>query len=104
MTSPRSASDSISAQEFQTAYRNYVDRMRGQISPEMLRAFRFDRQIMDALVIRHVITEEAKRLGLECLSRRNRTEDSRESRFPRKRHVYRPGSLSGDPRPEQSHR
>src|SRR2546422_9839274 len=56
--------DSVSAKEFQTAYRNYVDRMRGQINPEMLRAFRFERQIMDALVIRHVMTEEAKRLGL----------------------------------------
>jgi peptidyl-prolyl cis-trans isomerase D len=56
--------DSISAREFQSAYRNYVDRMRGQINPEMLKAFRFDRQIMDALVTRHVITEEAKRLGL----------------------------------------
>src|SRR5262250_784383 len=56
--------DSVSAKEFQAAYRNYVDRMRGQIKPEMLKAFRFDRQIMDALVTRHVITEEAKRLGL----------------------------------------
>src|SRR5215471_5053942 len=56
--------DSISAHEFQAAYRNYVDRMRGQLSPEMLKAFRFDRQIMDALVTRHVMTEEAKRLGL----------------------------------------
>src|SRR5689334_19160869 len=55
--------DSISSREFQAAYRNYVDRMRGQINPEMLRAFRFERQIMDALVTRHVITEEAKRLG-----------------------------------------
>jgi peptidyl-prolyl cis-trans isomerase D len=56
--------DTISAREFQTAYRNYVDRMRGQINPEMLKAFRFDRQILEALVTRHVITEEAKRLGL----------------------------------------
>src|SRR5215471_15659723 len=60
--------DSVSAHEFQTAYRNYVDRMRGQINPEMLRAFRFERQIMDALVVRHVITEEAKRLGLNASS------------------------------------
>src|SRR5436190_13066432 len=57
--------DSISAREFQTAYRNYVDRMRGQITPEMMRAFHFERQIMDALVERHVITEEAKRIGLD---------------------------------------
>src|SRR5438093_666055 len=56
--------DSISSREFQSAYRNYVDRMRGQLNPEMLRAFRFERQIMDALVTRHVMTEEAKRLGL----------------------------------------
>lgn len=56
--------DSISAREFQTAYRNYIDRMRSQINPEMLRAFRFERQILDALVTRKVITEEAKRLGL----------------------------------------
>src|SRR5262245_22287248 len=55
----------VSAREFQTAYRNYVERMRGQITPEMMRAFHFERQIMDALVVRHVITEEAKRLGLD---------------------------------------
>src|SRR5438067_4110119 len=58
--------DSISSHEFQSAYRNYIDRMRGQLNPEMLRAFRFDRQIMDALVTRHVMTEEAKRLGLNA--------------------------------------
>jgi peptidyl-prolyl cis-trans isomerase D len=58
--------DSITAHEFQAAYRNYIDRMRGQLSPEMLKAFRFDRQIMDALVTRHVMTEEAKRLGLNA--------------------------------------
>src|SRR5215510_10228958 len=60
--------DSVSAREFQSAYRSYVDRMRGQLNPEMLRAFRFERQIMDALVVRHVITEEAKRLGLNVSS------------------------------------
>jgi peptidyl-prolyl cis-trans isomerase D len=57
-------SDTISAKEFQSAYKNYVDRLRGQVNPEMMRAFRFDRQIMDALVQQHVETEEAKRLGL----------------------------------------
>jgi len=58
--------DSISAREFQTAYRNYIDRMRGQLTPEMLRAFRFEHQIMDALVMRHVMTEQARRLGLNA--------------------------------------
>jgi peptidyl-prolyl cis-trans isomerase D len=57
-------SESVTAREFQAAYKNYVDRMRGQINPEMLKAFRFDRQIMDALIRNHVINEEAKRLGL----------------------------------------
>jgi peptidyl-prolyl cis-trans isomerase D len=57
-------SETITAREFQSAYKNYVDRMRGQVNPEMMKAFRFDRQIMDALVTRHVIIEEAKRLGL----------------------------------------
>jgi len=58
--------DSISAHEFQTAYRNYIDRMRGQLTPEMLRAFRFERQIVDALIMRHVMTEHARRLGLNA--------------------------------------
>jgi len=58
--------DSISAREFQTAYRNYIDRMRGQLTPEMLRAFRFEHQIMDALVMRHVMTEQARRFGLNA--------------------------------------
>ena len=58
-------SASISAREFQAAYRNYVERMRGQITPEMMKAFHFERQILDALVSRHVVTEEAKRLGLD---------------------------------------
>jgi len=58
-------SESITAREFQNAYRNYVDRMKGQITPEMMRAFHFERQILDNLVLRHVVTEEAKRLGLD---------------------------------------
>src|SRR5262245_13327787 len=58
-------SQTITAREFQNAYRNYVDRMRGQITPDMMRAFHFERQILDNLVLRHVITEEAKRLGLD---------------------------------------
>src|SRR5262249_10548039 len=54
----------VSAKEFQTAYRNYIERMRSQLSPEMLKAFRFDRQILDSLISRHVMMEEAKHLGL----------------------------------------
>jgi peptidyl-prolyl cis-trans isomerase D len=54
----------VSAKEFQAAYRNYLERMRSQLSPEMLKAFRFDRQILDALITRHVMMEEARRLGL----------------------------------------
>jgi len=57
-------SQTVSAKEFQSAYHNYMSRMSGQISPEMLKAFRFERQIMDSLVMRRVISEEAKRVGL----------------------------------------
>ena len=46
--------ESITAKEFQTAYRSYIDRIRSQLKPEMLKAFRFDKQIMDSLVLRHV--------------------------------------------------
>jgi peptidyl-prolyl cis-trans isomerase D len=59
---------SVTAREFQMAYRGYVDRMRAQnpgFTADMMRAFRFDRQIMNALVARHVVTEEARRLGLD---------------------------------------
>ena len=55
----------VTAREFQTAYRNYVNQMRSQITPEMMRAFRFETQIVNALVDRYVIVAEAKRLGLD---------------------------------------
>src|SRR2546430_11173057 len=57
--------EKVSAKEFQSAYRNYLERMRAQLSPEMLKAFRFDRQILDALISRHVMLEEGRRLGLQ---------------------------------------
>src|SRR5438093_12762006 len=40
--------DSISYHESQSAYRNYIDRMRRQLNQEIRRAFRFGRQIMAA--------------------------------------------------------
>src|SRR5262249_37432392 len=60
--------ENISAREFQTAYRSYIDRIRSQLKPEMLKAFRFDKQIMDSLFLRHVISENACRLGLAVSS------------------------------------
>jgi peptidyl-prolyl cis-trans isomerase D len=41
--------------------------MRGQITPEMMRAFRFERQIIDSLIDRLVVIEEAERLGLTVM-------------------------------------
>src|SRR5438552_16859363 len=58
-------SENISAREFQSEYRDYVNRMRGQVTPEMMRAFHFERQILDNLVERYVTRVEAKRLGLD---------------------------------------
>jgi peptidyl-prolyl cis-trans isomerase D len=57
--------ETITAREFQNAYRNYLNNVRGQLNPEMLRAFRFEQQILDSLVMRSVTIAEAKRLGLD---------------------------------------
>ena len=60
-------SETVSAAEFQTAYANYLRNMqqRQQLSPEILRAFGFDKQILDYLIGQKVVLNEAKRLGLE---------------------------------------
>jgi peptidyl-prolyl cis-trans isomerase D len=57
-------SEAVSAKEFQVAYRNNIQRMGSQVSPEMLRAFGFDKQVLDYLISQKVIAVEAKRLGL----------------------------------------
>jgi len=56
--------EAVSAKEFQTAYRNYLNQMQQQMTPEILRAFRFDRQILDYLISQKVVAAEAKRIGL----------------------------------------
>ena len=63
-------SESVSAVEFQTAYTNYLRSMqqRQELSPEVLKAFGFDRQILEFLIGQKVILSEAKRLGLEVTS------------------------------------
>jgi peptidyl-prolyl cis-trans isomerase D len=66
----RVGSETVSATEFQTAYNNYLRNMqqRQQLSPEILKAFGFDRQVLDFLIGQKVILAEAKRLGLEVTS------------------------------------
>ncbi|HZI50748.1 MAG TPA: SurA N-terminal domain-containing protein [Terriglobia bacterium] len=61
----RVGNETVSAMEFETSYRNYLRNMqqRQQLSPEILKAFGFDRQILDALVGQKVVLAEAKRLG-----------------------------------------
>src|ERR1044072_2695217 len=56
-------SESITAKEFQVAYRNNIQRIGSQVTPEMLKAFGIDRQVLDYLISQHVISVEAKRLG-----------------------------------------
>jgi peptidyl-prolyl cis-trans isomerase D len=62
-------SEKVSAVEFQTAYKNYLSNMQQrqqqQLSPEILRAFGFDKQILEFLIGQKVILNEAKRLGLD---------------------------------------
>lgn len=60
--------ESVSANEFQAAYRNYLRAIQQQnqsISPEILKAFRYDRLILDSLIQQKVVMAEARRLGLE---------------------------------------
>lgn len=58
------ADDAVSSKEFSTAYKNYLNNARGQLNPEILRAFRFDKQILDSLINRKLMLVEARRLGL----------------------------------------
>jgi len=58
-------SEAVSAKEFEIAYRNNIQRMGSQVSPEMLRAFGFDKQVLDYLISQKVVAVEAKRLGLQ---------------------------------------
>jgi peptidyl-prolyl cis-trans isomerase D len=62
--------ETVSATEFGTSLRNYLLNMqRGQqFTPEILKAFGFDRQVLDALVEQKIILSEAKRLGLDVTS------------------------------------
>ncbi len=62
-------SEAVSAREFQAAYRNNIQRMGSQVSPEMLRAFGFDKQVLDYLISQKVVAVEAKRLGMQVSDR-----------------------------------
>jgi len=61
-------SETVTAREFTTAYRNYVQRLSGQISPEVRKAFGFDKQVLDSLISQKVIAEQARRVGLDVSS------------------------------------
>jgi peptidyl-prolyl cis-trans isomerase D len=58
-------SEPVSAREFQAAYSGYLQRMSGQLTPEIIQAFRFHRQVLDGLIAQRVIDNEAKRMGLD---------------------------------------
>jgi peptidyl-prolyl cis-trans isomerase D len=59
-------SEAVSAREFQLAYSNNIQRMGSQISPEMLRAFGIDKQVLDNLITQKVIAVQARRFGLQA--------------------------------------
>jgi peptidyl-prolyl cis-trans isomerase D len=63
----RVGNETVSAMEFETSYRNYLRNMqqRQELSPEILKAFGFDRQVLNALIEQKVVLSEAKRLGFE---------------------------------------
>ena len=58
-------SETVTAEEFQTAYTAYVGQVAADLTPEMLAAFQYDRQLVEALIGQRIMIAEAKRLGLE---------------------------------------
>ena len=59
--------ETVSATEFEMAYTNYMRSLqqKQQLSPEILKAFGFDRQVLESLIGQKVVLAEAKRLGLD---------------------------------------
>lgn len=57
--------ETVTAVEFQTTYTNYVRNMQQQLTPEIRKAFGFDKQILEYLISQKVIMAEARRLGLD---------------------------------------
>ena len=53
----RVGSEVVTAQEFQNAYHGYMDQVGADMTPEMLLAFGFDTQVMDALIDQYVLDE-----------------------------------------------
>jgi peptidyl-prolyl cis-trans isomerase D len=58
-------SETVTAAEFKNTYTNYVRNMQQQLTPEIRKAFGFDKQILDYLISQKVIMAEARRLGLQ---------------------------------------
>jgi peptidyl-prolyl cis-trans isomerase D len=67
----RVGGESVSAAEFQTAYQTYIRRLQQNnpnLSPEILKVFRYDQQILESLIAQKVVLAEARRLGLGVTS------------------------------------
>ena len=58
-------SETVTAVEFRNTYTNYIRNMQQQLTPEIRKAFGFDKQILDYLISQKVIMAEARRLGLQ---------------------------------------
>jgi peptidyl-prolyl cis-trans isomerase D len=61
----RVGTESVSAEEFQEAYTTYVGSIAADLSPEMLAAFQYDRQLVEAMINQRIPIAEARRMGLD---------------------------------------
>jgi len=61
----RVGSETVTAQEFQTAYEEYVGSIGADLTPEMLAAFQYDRQLVEAMIGQRIMIAEARRMGLD---------------------------------------
>lgn len=61
----RVGTESVTAEEFQEAYSTYVGSIAADLSPEMLAAFQYDRQLVEAMINQRIPIAEARRMGLD---------------------------------------
>jgi hypothetical protein len=56
----------ITDREFQRAYSSYMQSLAADLSPEVLKAFHFDRRILDQMILQRVGHIEARRAGFDA--------------------------------------
>ena len=106
-SSRRSASERITAVEFDRQYRAQVERYRqmyqGNFSPELERALDLPRNVLDSMIERMLRLEAARRMNLSVSDEELAQEDRDAALLPGEQPVHRPREVRADA-PRQRHR